>query len=330
MEPFRKFLILPKVPGKPVNLFLASMVHSNSLKTVVILAGGLGSRYNGLKQTDALLATGETLLEFSIFDAIQAGFNKFVLIVNQHIAKEYIARLVQIGATENVEMHFVRQEINGFLPDEYSDLAKERRKPWGTAHAVLTAKAVVSEPFVVINADDFYGRASYMKIKESIAFDTIKKDHYEMIAFPVSATLSKNGTVSRGICTLDNQQHLIGVVEHTRIKKQDAEIVSEIGTGNIVLKENILVSMNFWCFHPSVFDFLQHELLQFLQKGSAADSEFFIPAVVQHLVSSNRIKVKVHESESQWMGLTYPEDKSELTTFLSDEIKRGNYPNGLW
>jgi len=173
------------------------MAPSKPPKTVVILAGGLGSRYNGLKQTDALLATGETLLEFSIFDAIQAGFNKFVLIVNPNIAKEYIERLEQIGKKKKVEMHFVRQEMDGFLPNEFIHLAKERSKPWGTAHAVLTAKSVVNEPFVVINADDFYGRESYMKIQESITSDTIKSNRFEMIAFPLNRLVVKKHVAER-------------------------------------------------------------------------------------------------------------------------------------
>lgn len=316
--------------GKTVNQFLALMVPSESPKTVVILAGGLGSRYNGLKQTDVLLPTGETLLEFSVFDAIQAGFDKFVVIVNPNIAQEYIERLKQIGIKKNVEMHFVRQEMNGFLPDEFTTLAKERSKPWGTGHAVLTAKSLVNEPFVVINADDFYGRASYMKIQESIVAGAIKNNHYEIIAFPVNTTLSDNGPVSRGVCTLDDQHHLIEIVEHTHIKRQGSEILSETATGTFVLKENNLVSMNFWCFHPSIFDFLQDEFLRFLQMDNASKSEFFIPSVVQQLISDHRIKVKVHPSESQWMGLTYPDDKEVLKKFLSSEIQKGRYPNQLW
>lgn len=304
------------------------MAPFKSMKTVVILAGGLGSRYNGLKQTDALLATGETLLEFSIFDAIRAGFDKFVLIVNPNIAKEYIERLEQIGTVKKVEMHFVPQERDSFLPDEFLNIAKKRSKPWGTGHAVLTAKPVVKEPFVVINADDFYGRESYMKILESMAVDAIQSTQYEMIAFPVNTTLSENGPVSRGVCTLDEQQHLIGVVEHTHIKKQGSKIVSE--TGNIVLNEMTLVSMNFWCFHPSVFDFLQDAFLRFLQMENASKTEFFIPTVVQQLISDCQIKVKVHQSESQWMGLTYPDDKEVLKAFLLNEIQKGKYPNPLW
>ncbi|ESU27358.1 hypothetical protein FLJC2902T_20630 [Flavobacterium limnosediminis JC2902] len=277
-----------------------------------------------------MLPTGETLLEFSIFDAIQAGFDKFVLIVNPNIAQEYIERLGRIGIKKKVEMHFVPQEMDGFLPDEYIDIGKERSKPWGTGHAVLTAKLVVNEPFVVINADDFYGRSSYMKIQESISGDVIKNNRYEMIAFPVNTTLSENGPVSRGVCTLDDQQNLIEVVEHTRIKRQGSQIISETETGNVVLKENILVSMNFWCFHPSVFDFLQEEFLRFLQQYNVSKSEFYIPAVVQQLIGSNLIKVKVHQSESQWMGLTYPDDKEVLKVFLSDEIQNGKYPSQLW
>lgn len=303
---------------------------SKSPKTVVILAGGLGSRYSGLKQTEALLATGETLLEFSIFDAIYAGFDKFVLIINPNIAKEYLERLAQIGNIKKVEMHFITQGMNVFLPDEFTNLTKERNKPWGTAHAVLTAKSVVKEPFVVINADDFYGRTSYTKIQKSITSDAIKNNVYEMIAFQLSKTLSENGSVSRGICTSDNQQNLIDVVEHTHIKKQGSEIVSETATGMVVLEENTLVSMNFWCFHPSVFEFLEVEFFRFLQQENASKAEFFIPTVVQHLINNHQIKVKVHPSQSQWMGLTYPKDKEVLQTFLLSEIQKGNYPNPLW
>ncbi len=296
----------------------------------MILAGGLGSRYRGLKQTDALLDSGETLLEFSIFDAIRAGFNKFVLIVNPTIAKDYFALLEQIGIKNNVEMHFVPQEVDGFVPREYIGLAKERSKPWGTAHAVLTAKTLVNEPFVVINADDFYGRASYVRIMESMSDDAIKKNRYEMIAFPVSTTLSENGPVSRGVCKVDDAHNLIEVVEHTRIQRQGSEIVSEMASGKEILNENDLVSMNFWCFHPSVFDFLQDEFLRYFQKGASLKSEFYIPEAIQYMINDHHVKVKVHQSNSQWMGLTYPEDKETMKAFLFGEIKKGNYPVQLW
>lgn len=318
------------MPGKRVNLFLVLTVHSKIPKTVVVLAGGLGSRYKGLKQTDALLASGETLLEFSMYDAIRVGFDKFVLIVNPKISEEFIERLKRIGELKNVEVCFVRQEMNGFVPDEYSNLVHERSKPWGTGHAILTAKSVVKEPFVVINADDFYGQASYLKIMESINENGIKSGQYEMIAFPVASTLSENGSVSRGICTLDKNGDLIQVVEHTQIKRQGSEIISETAAGNVALNENQLVSMNFWCFHPSVFGFLERDFLKFLQGKDVSKSEFFIPTVIQHLISNHQVKVKVHASESQWMGLTYPEDKVILKSFLLNEIEKGNYPSQLW
>ncbi|ESU21401.1 hypothetical protein FEDK69T_24680 [Flavobacterium enshiense DK69] len=296
----------------------------------MILAGGLGSRYKGLKQTDALWTSGETLLEFSIFDAILAGFNKFVLIVNPHIAKDYFTRLEQIGIKKNVEMHFVPQEMDGFVSEKYIGLAKERSKPWGTAHAVLTAKSVVNESFVVINADDFYGRTSYIRIMESMSADTIKNDSYEMIAFPVNATLSENGPVSRGVCRVDDAYNLIEVVEHTHIQRQGSEIISETAAGTEILNEKDLVSMNFWCFHPSVFDFLQDQFLRYLQEGADLKSEFYIPEAIQNMINDHYIKVEVHQSNSQWMGLTYPEDKDVLKVFLSGEIKKGNYPAQLW
>lgn len=306
------------------------MEHSKTPKTVVVLAGGLGSRYKGMKQTDALLATGETLLEFSMYDAMRVGFDKFVLIINPKISEEFIGRIRYIGELKNVEVCFVRQEMNGFVPDEYNNLVYERSKPWGTGHAILTAKSVVNEPFVVINADDFYGRASYLKIMESISGGAIRSDQYEMIAFPVASTLSENGSVSRGICALDGQGNLAEVVEHKHIKRRGSKIISETEGGNVVLNENQLVSMNFWCFHPSVFEFLENEFLQFLRKEEVLKSEFFIPTVVQHLISNHQVKVKVHASESQWMGLTYPEDKEMVKSFLLNEIQKGNYPSQLW
>lgn len=296
----------------------------------MILAGGLGSRYKGLKQTDALWGSGETLLEFSVYDAITAGFNKFVLIVNPYIDKNYFARLEKIGVEKNIEIHFVSQEMEGFLPDEYRDLAKERSKPWGTAHAVLTAKTVVNESFVVINADDFYGRSSFVRIIKSMADDIIKSNSYEMIAFPVGSTLSENGPVSRGVCKLDDRYDLIEVTEHTHIQRQGLKIISDTDGHSEILNEKDLVSMNFWCFHPSVFDFLQDEFLRYLRKGTDMKSEFYITEAVQNMISTNHIRVKVHRANSQWMGLTYPEDRDVLKAFLLREVQKGNYPNPLW
>lgn len=292
------------------------------------MAGGLGSRYQGLKQVDAVLESGETLLEFSIYDAIICGFDKIVLVLNKKIETHFIEKIKIICTSRKVVFEYVFQEISSFVPHKYFDAAAKRQKPLGTAHAILCARNLISESFVVINADDFYGRNTFEKAFELLKNKKIDDFNYQMIAFEIASTLSENGSVSRGICTVDNHDKLIKIDEHTEILKIDSQIISV--QNKKVLDGNSLSSMNFWCFGKSIFEHLEKEFLFFLENLQTEKQEFFIPMVVQKLILQHKISVKVSQTLSIWFGLTYADDKILLQTEIQKLIKNDVYPEKLW
>lgn len=299
----------------------------NSKKTLLILAGGLGSRYKGLKQIDGILNNGSPILEYSIYDALEAGFTKVVIIVNRLIPQSYIERLNTISGEKNFELHWVYQEKESFLPKDYD--FSQREKPWGTGHAVLCAKNAVQAPFVMINADDFYGKEAYQLASEEIDLH-ISGTQFGMAAYPVGSTLSGNGNVARGICTLDEENYLIKVEEQTSIHKKGDSIVYTENGNDIELTPDALVSMNFFIFHPNVFDALEVYFNDFLQSEPKPSQEFYIPSAVQRMIDEKKAKVLVKASASQWMGVTYADDKSSIKDFLTSEIKQNRYPEDLW
>ncbi|SHE98813.1 sugar phosphate nucleotidyltransferase [Chryseobacterium sp. OV279] len=299
----------------------------NSKKTLLILAGGLGSRYKGLKQIDGILDNGSPILEYSIYDALEAGFTKVVIIVNRLIPQSYMERLNTISGEKNFELHWVYQEKESFLPKDYD--FSQREKPWGTGHAVLCAKNAVQEPFVMINADDFYGKEAYQLASEEIDLH-ISGTQFGMAAYPVGSTLSGNGNVARGICTLDTKNYLIKVEEQTSIHKKGDSIVYTENGNDIELTPDALVSMNFFIFHPNVFDALEVYFNDFLQSEPKPSQEFYIPSAVQRMIDEKKAKVLVKASPSQWMGVTYADDKSSIKDFLTSEIKQNRYPEDLW
>ncbi|MFP3834811.1 NDP-sugar synthase [Chryseobacterium sp. SIMBA_028] len=300
----------------------------NSKKTLLILAGGLGSRYKGLKQVDGILDNGSPILEYSIYDALEAGFSKVVIIVNQLIPKSYINRLNAISEAKGFELHWVYQEMNS-IPIQDFDYS-ERRKPWGTGHAVLCAKEMVQEPFVMINADDFYGKEAYELASQEIDLQHISDSQLGMAAYPVSTTLSGNGTVARGICTRDAENYLVKVEEQTSIQRINNSIIYIENGENIKLDPETLVSMNFFIFHPHIFCYLEAYFYDFIESDPLANQEFYIPSAVQRMMNENRVKVKVKTSPSRWMGVTYADDKKEIIDFLTSEIKNNRYPADLW
>ncbi|SFN04253.1 dTDP-glucose pyrophosphorylase [Chryseobacterium oleae] len=299
----------------------------NSKKTLLILAGGLGSRYKGLKQIDGILDNGSPILEYSIYDALEAGFTKVVIIVNRLIPQSYMERLNTISGEKNFELHWVYQEKESFLPKDYD--FSHREKPWGTGHAVLCAKNDVQEPFVMINADDFYGKEAYQLASEEIDLH-ISEAQFGMAAYPVGSTLSGNGNVARGICTLDAENYLIKVEEQTSIHKKGDSIVYTGNGNDIELTSDALVSMNFFIFHPNVFDALEVYFNDFIQSEPEPSQEFYIPSAVQRIIDEKKAKVLVKASPSQWMGVTYADDKSSIKDFLTSEIKKNRYPEDLW
>ncbi|OCA77194.1 nucleotidyltransferase [Chryseobacterium artocarpi] len=300
----------------------------SSKKTLLILAGGLGSRYKGLKQVDGILENGSPILEYSIYDALEAGFSKVVIIVNTLIPQSYIERLNVISQARNFELHWVYQEMNS-IPLQGFDYP-EREKPWGTAHAVLCAKYAIQEPFIMINADDFYGKEAYLLAANEIDHHHISDSEFGMIAYPISTTLSGHGTVARGICTLDAENYLVRVEEQTSIQKLNGSIIYTENGQNIKLDPDTLVSMNFFIFNPHIFCSLEAYFYDFIESDPTSKQEFYIPSVVQRMIDENKVKVKVKASPSQWMGVTYADDKKNIKDFLISEIKNNRYPEDLW
>lgn len=299
----------------------------SSKKTLLILAGGLGSRYKGLKQIDGILNNGSPILEYSMYDALEAGFTKVVIIVNRLIPQSYIERLNTISQKADFELQWVYQEKESFLSEDFD--ATQRQKPWGTGHAVLCAKNIIHEPFVMINADDFYGKEAYRLASEEIDLH-ISGSRFGMAAYPVEATLSGNGNVARGICTVDDENYLINIAEQTTVRRQENSIVYTENGIDIEIAPNTLVSMNFFIFHPYIFDILEVYFNDFIQSDPGPSEEFYIPSAVQRMIDEKKAKVLVKPSPSQWMGVTYADDKSSIKDFLASEIEKNRYPENLW
>ncbi|NML69238.1 nucleotidyltransferase [Chryseobacterium sp. RP-3-3] len=299
----------------------------NSKKTVLILAGGLGSRYKGLKQIDGILENGSPILEYSIYDALEAGFSKVVVIVNRLIPQSYIERLNAVSKEAHFELHWVYQEKESFMPQHFK--FTEREKPWGTGHAVLCAKNAVQEPFVMINADDFYGKEAYQLASEEIDFH-ISGSQFGMAAYPVVSTLSGNGHVARGVCTLDDDHYLVKIEEQTSIRRAGNSIVYTEKENDIEIAPDTLVSMNLFIFHPDIFDALELYFNDFIQSDPEPLQEFYIPYAIQRMIDERKAKVWVKASPSQWMGVTYADDKSSIKDFLTSEIEKNRYPEDLW
>ncbi|WBV61288.1 sugar phosphate nucleotidyltransferase [Chryseobacterium camelliae] len=300
----------------------------NSKKTLLILAGGLGSRYKGLKQVDGILDNGSPILEYSIYDALQAGFSKVVIIVNKLIPQSYIERLDAVSKAKDFKLHWIYQEMNS-VPLQGFDYS-EREKPWGTAHAVLCAKYVIQEPFIMINADDFYGKEAYLLAADAINHHRISDSQFGMIAYPVNTTLSGHGTVARGICTLDSENELIRVDEQTSVQKLNGAIIYRENDTNIKLDPDTLVSMNFFIFHPHIFSALEAYFYDFIVSDPVPKQEFYIPNAVQRMMDEKKVKVTVKASPSRWMGVTYADDKKNIKDFLTAEIQNNRYPADLW
>lgn len=294
------------------------------------MAGGLGSRYKGLKQVDGITTNGETVLEFSMYDALMAGFTKIVVVVNSHVPKSYLVRLEKIAVEKQFELHFVLQTIEKFVPKEFSHLLQERQKPWGTAHAILCAKECIHEPFVVINADDYYGKQAFINMASFIDNGQIQHQQFAMVAFPVSATLSENGAVSRGICTLTDDGSLQKVIERTKITREGKDIVFIENGKKEIIESDTLVSMNFWGFHPAIFKNLEKAFYAFLESVPDPTSELYIPTEVQQMIDSKSTKVSVLDTTDCWHGITYPEDKEQLVDFISECVTNKLYPSELW
>ena len=296
--------------------------------TLLILAAGMGSRFGGLKQVEPVGPNGEAIIDYSIYDAIKAGFGKVVFIIRESFAdafKEKFDKKLQ----GKIKVEYVFQEL-GNLPEGFT-LPKVREKPWGTAHAILVAKDVINEPFCALNADDFYGYNAY-KIMAGYLSGSKNGFEYSMVGYRLKNTLSDFGSVSRGICDVDDNGNLQKIVETTKILKKGNRVISveKDGSETLLTGEEI-VSMNNWGFHPSIFKILETKFISFLKTEiNNPKSEMYIPSVVFEMVQSKEVNVKVLNADSPWFGVTYKEDKPFVVEKIRELINKGEYPEKLF
>lgn len=297
--------------------------------TLFVLAAGLGSRYGGLKQMDGVGPNGETIMEYSVYDAIQAGFGKVVFVIRRSFEEDF-RKFVNERFGNSIPVELVFQELNS-LPEGFV-LNPEREKPWGTNHALLMGKDAIKEPFCVINADDFYGRESFQVICEYLKSLEGKSKQYGMVGYRIQNTLSESGSVARGICETNKEKSLVSVVERTHIERVDGEIKYKDEKGDwYPIAENTPVSMNFWAFTPDYFKYSEEYFKKFLkERGNELKSEFFIPLLVNEMVNSKEAVVKVLDTTAQWFGVTYIDDKPMVVAKIQQLINNNIYPQKLW
>jgi len=295
--------------------------------TLLILAAGIGSRYGGIKQMDEIGPSGESIIDYSVYDAIRAGFGKVVFVLNPKIIDEF-KEIYEERLKGKIETEYILQELHN-IP-EGINFNPERVKPWGTAHAVLVAKNVINEPFAVINADDFYGADAYKVISKYLLSLSNEDTDYSMVGYRLKNTLSENGSVSRGICSSDDS-FLSDVVERTKIYKKNTSVVFEEENTVSDISGESIVSMNFWGFTPKLFSQMEGDFKKFIiNNAENLKAEFYIPFVVNNLINNNDARVKVLSSEAKWFGVTYKEDKETTINKVSELINNGYYPKKLW
>ena len=299
-----------------------------SKPTLVILAAGVGSRYGGLKQLDTFSKQGDTILDFSIYDAIQAGFGKVVFIIRKSIEEDFKA-FFNPKLEGKIEVDYVFQEIDS-IPERFRD--NDRQKPWGTGHALLMAKEAVSENFAVINADDFYGRAAFEGTAEALRNTDKNSTKFNMMGYVLKNTISDYGFVSRGECTVDQKGFLSGIVERTHIEKVNGDLIFKDEDQTLKpISEETIVAMNFFGFTPKYFDISESMFEAFLEKNyKEPKAEFFIPLVVNDVIVNNTATMEVLKSDARWFGVTYKEDKPYVTAEIQKLKDTGVYPKDLW
>lgn len=302
-------------------------------KTLVILAAGMGSRYGGLKQIDPVGPDNSIIIDYSVYDALKSGFNKVVFIIkkeNEELFKEVIGDKV----SKYIDVEYVFQSLDN-LPEGFT-VPEGRVKPWGTAHALYCCKGVVNEPFAVINSDDFYGRGAYAAAAKWIDSVDFTADSYKiaMAGYLMKNTLTDNGSVSRGVCDVDENSQLIDIVERTKIQRINGKIsFTEDGETWNELPEDSYASMNFWCLPPEFIDETAGHLVQFLKNEvpeNPLKSEFFLPLLVRDLLKEKKCTVDVLETKDRWFGVTYKEDKPDVVKSVRALVDSGVYPEKLW
>ena len=295
--------------------------------TLLILAAGMGSRYGGLKQIDGIGPNNEPIIEYSIYDAIKAGFGKIVFVIREEFDAAF--REIFDAFNDRIEIKYVYQPVN-FKVKGLSLL--ERTKPWGTSHAVLVAKDVIKEPFAVINADDYYGANSFKIMADFLAHEC-SPSNMSMLGYILENTLSENGTVNRGVCKVDSKNNLVEVNEREKLARQGEKVEYNIGSdepsGEVDPKS--YVSMNYWGFHPSIFKDIEAGLHSFMKENSnSPTAEYYIPNIVSDKIKAGEIAFAVIPTNDNWFGVTYKEDKQMAIDTLNKHIENGVYPKNLW
>lgn len=298
--------------------------------TLLVMAAGIGNRYGGLKQIDPVGPGGEIIVDYSVYDALKAGYAKLVFVIRKEIEKEF--RTVVGGKFEDkIDVHYIFQQLDA-VPDWFS-VPADRRKPWGTTHAVLAAQDKIAEPFAAINADDFYGASAFQLAAEHLAqAGSLDSTDYCNVGYILRDTLSDHGTVARAILECDGASYLTHIEELTRIEKVSSGVVHKDADGSTrALTGNEAVSMNFWGFHPSVFSRLRENFDQFLREhGTEARSELYVPTTANDLVATGKVRFKVVRCHDEWFGVTYREDKPAVVESIRGFIDEGRYPERLW
>ena len=285
--------------------------------TLVVMAAGMGSRFGGLKQLEPITEDGQVLLDFSVYDAKMAGFTKVVFVIKHEIEEDF-KRLVGNRISKTIKTEYVFQELDK-LPSGF-ELPADRTKPWGTSHAILCCKDIINEPFAVVNADDFYGRSAFEKMAKALQEEN---DDYYMVGFRLANTLTENGTVSRGVCEMENGK-LVKVVERTKIA--DCKYTEDDGETWVPLAADTVVSMNLWGFKTDLFEYLEKGFVDFLkEKINVPKSEYLLPYTVTDIMKEQGKEVKVLVAEDKWYGVTYKEDKPKVVEAISGMIDRGLY-----
>jgi dTDP-glucose pyrophosphorylase len=297
--------------------------------TIVILAAGIGSRYGSLKQIDQVGPSGETIIDYSIYDALRAGFGKVIFVIRKSIEEEFKAALLRRWE-KRADVDYVLQELED-IPVGFR-VPANRLKPWGTSHAVLVAEPKVNRPFAVINADDFYGAGAFTVMADYLLNIRSDENTYSLVGYDLTSTLSEHGSVARGVCQVDKAGKLGGIVERVHIEKTPRGIFYKDEQGQLApLRGDETVSMNFWGFTPTFFCFARQAFENFLGENlKNPKAELYIPLVINNLVKNGQATVKVLETGEKWFGVTYREDKSRVMEELARLVARGVYPKKLW
>lgn len=297
--------------------------------TLLVLAAGMGSRYGGVKQIDAVGLHDETLLDFATFDAKRSGFGKVVYIIRKDIEKDFRERLFDRVA-RNFDAEYVFQTPESMLSEKQQKEAAARKKPWGTIHAILCAKDAIKTPFAVINADDYYGRCAYEIMGKHLCEMPVDGTEHAMVGFILGNTMSRSGTVSRGVCQVKDD-YLVSMKENTKIGYEGDKIISLLDDKKIELTGKEWVSMNFFGFSPKAYDSFQDYWENFIRNNLKSEkAEALLPEAASEIVSKGRGKIKVYTSPENWFGMTYPEDREIVKTEIAKKIQTGYYPEQLW